>query len=132
VVRRARGEIDTDVLATAMANLPSEIQTIFYRNNSRRASALVAEQLGARRGSARSKIEASAATLRSRIGRPCPRGCTPSMVGQLPSDGRRLYVLYYVDGLSVRQIATELERPEGTVRYLLHGLRQQIKRILDA
>lgn len=53
-------------------------------------------------------------------------------IGQLPKDGKRLYVLYYVEGLSVREIATRLQRPEGTVKYLLHGLRQQVRRLLGA
>ncbi len=53
-------------------------------------------------------------------------------IGQLPKDGERLYLLYYVQGLSVRQISTVLDRPEGTVKYLLHGLRQRIRELLEA
>ena len=53
------------------------------------------------------------------------------VIGQLPNDAKRLYVLYYVEGLSVREIATRLQRPEGTVKYLLHGLRLQFRRLLD-
>jgi RNA polymerase sigma-70 factor (ECF subfamily) len=52
-------------------------------------------------------------------------------IGQLPGDGKRLYALYYVEGLSIRQIATRLGRPEGTVKYLLHILRMQVRRLLD-
>jgi RNA polymerase sigma factor (sigma-70 family) len=52
-------------------------------------------------------------------------------IGQLPKDGKKLYVLFYVEGLSIREIATRLERPEGTVKYLLHRLRQQVRRLLD-
>ena len=52
-------------------------------------------------------------------------------VGQLSRDGQRLYILYYVEGLSIREIAARLERPEGTVKYLLHGLRLQVRRLLD-
>jgi DNA-directed RNA polymerase specialized sigma24 family protein len=51
-------------------------------------------------------------------------------IGRLPRDARRLYVLFYVEGLSVREIASRLERPEGTVKYLLHGLRLQIRQLL--
>ena len=53
------------------------------------------------------------------------------VIGQLPKDAKRLYVLYYVEGLSIREIATRLQRPEGTVKYLLHGLRLQFRRLLD-
>ena len=52
------------------------------------------------------------------------------VIGQLPRDAQRLYVLYYVEGLGIREIAARLQRPEGTVKYLLHGLRLQVKRLL--
>ena len=53
------------------------------------------------------------------------------VIGQLPKGAKRLYVLYYVEGLSIREIATRLQRPEGTVKYLLHGLRQHVRRLLE-
>ncbi len=53
------------------------------------------------------------------------------VLGRLSCDGKRLYVLYYAEGLTVREIATRLQRPEGTVKYLLHNLRLQVKRLLD-
>ncbi len=52
-------------------------------------------------------------------------------LGQLSKDGRRLYVLYYVEGLSIREIAARLHRPEGTVKYLLYRLRLDVRRLLD-
>lgn len=45
----------------------------------------------------------------------------------LPSEDRRLYSLYYVQGFTIRQIAIDLGRPEGTVKYMLHRLRKTIK-----
>jgi len=42
-------------------------------------------------------------------------------LGRLPECGKRLYVLYYVDGLSIREIAARLGRPDGTVKCLRHG-----------
>ncbi len=67
-----------------------------------------------------------------------PPGGDPSLptalldaIGRLPRDGKKLYALYYVEGLSIREIATRLGRPEGTVKYLLHGLRLHVKRLLD-
>jgi RNA polymerase sigma factor (sigma-70 family) len=52
-------------------------------------------------------------------------------IGRLSAESRRLYGLYYVDGLAIRQIATILCRPEGTVKYLLHELRRQVKNLLS-
>lgn len=52
-------------------------------------------------------------------------------IEQLPKNDKRLYLLYYVEGLSIREIAPRLGRPEGTVKYLLHKLRRHIRRLLD-
>jgi RNA polymerase sigma-70 factor (ECF subfamily) len=49
---------------------------------------------------------------------------------RLPPLQRTLYQLYYVEGRSVREIARLLERPEGTVKYLLHTLREGLRRLL--
>ncbi|OGG51703.1 MAG: hypothetical protein A3F84_23425 [Candidatus Handelsmanbacteria bacterium RIFCSPLOWO2_12_FULL_64_10] len=49
---------------------------------------------------------------------------------RLPSLQRRLYQLHYVEGLSIREIARLLERPEGTIKYLLHMLRGSLRRLL--
>jgi hypothetical protein len=59
VVQRALAEIDTSVLATAFVDLPSDIQAIFYRNMSKRASELVVEQIGAKHNTHPSKIRAA-------------------------------------------------------------------------
>lgn len=48
----------------------------------------------------------------------------------LPSLQRRLYQLHYVEGFSVREIARFLDRPEGTIKYLLHTLRGSLRRLL--
>jgi hypothetical protein len=50
VVQRALAEIDTDVLATALVDQPDEVRSIFYRNMSRRASELVAEEIATKQG----------------------------------------------------------------------------------
>lgn len=53
------------------------------------------------------------------------------VLGRLPGDRKRLYVLFYVEGLSIREIAARLGKPEGTVKYLLHGLRVHLRRLLE-
>jgi flagellar motor component MotA len=63
VVQRALGEIDSEVLATALANLPVEIHSIFYRNMSKRARELVSEQIGIKRRFHPSKIVAAQGLL---------------------------------------------------------------------
>ncbi len=50
VVQRALGDIDAHVLSTALVDLPADIQAIFFRNMSRRASELVRELVGAKQG----------------------------------------------------------------------------------
>jgi len=52
-------------------------------------------------------------------------------LGSLRASERRLYGLYYVEGRTVREIACILERPEGTVKYLLHGLRERLRTLLS-
>lgn len=52
-------------------------------------------------------------------------------LASLRASERRLYGLYYVEGRSVREIAELLERPEGTVKYLLHGLRERLRLLLS-
>ena len=56
VVQRALGEIDTNVLALALVELPETTRAIFYRNMSRRASELVREHIIARHGAHPAKI----------------------------------------------------------------------------
>lgn len=52
-------------------------------------------------------------------------------LGSLRASERRLYGLYYVEGRTVREIALVLERPEGTVKYLLSGLRARLRELLS-
>lgn len=59
VVQRALGDIDIEVLATALVNLPSDTQAIFYRNMSKRASRLLTELIGAKHGTHPSRIRAA-------------------------------------------------------------------------
>lgn len=63
VVQRALGDIDIDVLATALVNMPSEIQAVFRRNMSRRASNLLTDQMEAKQGIHASKIKAAQGLL---------------------------------------------------------------------
>jgi RNA polymerase sigma-70 factor (ECF subfamily) len=52
---------------------------------------------------------------------------TRMLIDQLPAASRTLYSLYYVQGRGVRQIASILDMPEGTIKYLLYRLRQRIR-----
>jgi RNA polymerase sigma-70 factor (ECF subfamily) len=49
----------------------------------------------------------------------------------LSPEERRLYECYYGEGLSVRKTAVLLERPEGTVKYLLFRLRARVRDLLE-
>lgn len=53
-----------------------------------------------------------------------------TLLEHLPALQRQLYQLHYVEGFSVREIAQLLERPEGTIKYLLHMLRESLRRLL--
>ncbi len=59
VVQRALGDIDMDVLATALVNLPGDTQAIFRRNMSRRASDFLTDQLRAKRETSPERIQAA-------------------------------------------------------------------------
>jgi RNA polymerase sigma-70 factor, ECF subfamily len=48
-------------------------------------------------------------------------------IDKMPSEDIELYSLFYIQGFPIRQIAIYLEKPEGTVKYLLHRLRKHIK-----
>lgn len=52
-------------------------------------------------------------------------------LGSLRGSEFLLYRLYYVEGRSVREIARSLDRPEGTVKYLLSGLRARLRELLS-
>lgn len=46
---------------------------------------------------------------------------------QLPRDQARASALFYFDGYDIAQIARELNRPEGTVKYWLHQVRGRLR-----
>lgn len=48
----------------------------------------------------------------------------------LPPRLRSVYELYYQNGLSVRDVAFFLRRPEGTVKYQLSEIRRKIGRLV--
>ena len=52
----------------------------------------------------------------------------PLMLERLTPLYRKLYDEFYRKDRSVREIAENLEKPEGTVKYMLYDLRRQIKR----
>lgn len=53
------------------------------------------------------------------------------LIGQLPEDQRTALVLQVVGGLTSPQIAAVLERPAGTVRYLISTARSELARKLS-
>ena len=52
-------------------------------------------------------------------------------IEQLRPDYREIIKLYYLDGLSVRQIAQVLDKNENTVKTQLHRARATLKTILE-
>jgi RNA polymerase sigma-70 factor, ECF subfamily len=78
------------------------------------------------------------ARLLQRLGEP-PRAEDPSLAGALAAslgrlgrEERTLYTLFYVQGLSVREVARVLGRPEGTVKYLLFRLRTRVRELVES
>lgn len=51
-------------------------------------------------------------------------------IEKLPLNHRVVVVLFYLEGLSLREIAEVLEIPEGTVKSRLHHARQSLKELL--
>jgi RNA polymerase sigma-70 factor (ECF subfamily) len=47
-------------------------------------------------------------------------------LGTLPDNQRRVFVLFYIAGLGVREIAEQVEVPEGTVKSWLHRARAAV------
>lgn len=56
---------------------------------------------------------------------------TRMLMDRLPPASKNLYTLYYTRGLGVRQIASILNKPDGTIKYLLYQLRQIIRLALE-
>jgi RNA polymerase sigma factor (sigma-70 family) len=52
-------------------------------------------------------------------------------VKKLPKIYNQLYHLYYRDCYKIKEIADILNIPQGTVKYLLYQLRQQIRESLQ-
>lgn len=52
-------------------------------------------------------------------------------IEKLPKEYRRLYLHYYVDGLSIKEIARLTGRPDGTIKFLLFDLRRRVRSLLE-
>lgn len=78
------------------------------------------------------------ARLLQRLGRDPPTAEPRSTLevrdamARLPRSEQKLYLLRYVEGRGIGEIAVALGRPEGTVKYLLHELRRHVRQLLDA
>jgi RNA polymerase sigma-70 factor (ECF subfamily) len=49
----------------------------------------------------------------------------------LPADLRTVLALHYLDGLPIREIATRLDVPEGTVKSRLHYARERLRETIE-
>lgn len=58
-VQRSLRDIDTGVLATALVDLPRQIQDVFYRNMSKRACEILREEIISKHGIEQSKVHAA-------------------------------------------------------------------------
>lgn len=54
-----------------------------------------------------------------------------SAMASLPADRRALLALHYLEELGVREIATVLDIPEGTVKSRLFNARRALKKVLE-
>jgi len=52
------------------------------------------------------------------------------LIDRLPDLLQQLYKLYYVEGRTVKEISVVLGKAEGTVKYLLHRLRAELREML--
>ena len=62
---------------------------------------------------------------------PSPLSDVTVAIGELPDTQRTVLTLHYLDGLSVREIATVLDVPPGTVKSRLFHARQALKSRID-
>ena len=58
-------------------------------------------------------------------------GRVDRLIGQLPQDRRTALVMQVVGGLTSQQIGAVLERPAGTVRFLISSARRELARRLS-
>ena len=52
-------------------------------------------------------------------------------IAELPADKRAILSMFYVDDLSIREIAVVLAVPEGTIKSRMFHARSQLKQILE-
>ena len=52
------------------------------------------------------------------------------LIDRLPAGLQKLHRLYYVEGLSVKEISIVLDKAEGTIKYLLYRLRNELREML--
>ena len=53
-------------------------------------------------------------------------------ISELPAHQRTVFILHYINGLSIQEIALHLELPEGTVKSRLHYGRKRFKKRLTS
>ena len=58
------------------------------------------------------------------------RSIISECVRQLPSPHRHVFYLHYRDGHSIREIASRLKKPEGTIKSHLYHARQKLQHML--
>ena len=58
------------------------------------------------------------------------RSIVSNCVRQLPSSQRRVFYLHYRDGLLIREIASRLNKSEGTIKSHLYHARQKLQHML--
>ena len=53
------------------------------------------------------------------------------MLDELPRQQRTAVALYYVDGLSVSEVADAMQLAEGSVKSHLHDARRKLRAVID-
>ena len=48
----------------------------------------------------------------------------------LSSESKKIYQMFYIDDISIKTIANELNSKEGTIKWKLHKLREEVKKNL--
>jgi len=67
----------------------------------------------------------------SRVGETDEAESLESALGKLPADRRAMLSLFYLEELSVREIATALDIPVGTVKSRLFHARKQLRQVIE-